>query len=175
MNSPDKNIGVDSHALLQGIVPTQGFNPDLLHCRRILYCLNHQGNTCLLLGLFPSIFILLQLLWYIYIYTHELVPRIMNFCFPYVYTFILNLFYLLPQTNFSETSLLSSYYLLAQNHQLTPFFSESNPSYLKNFILSISLLIPLSYLFSDGPQHIFQNLLTKFVTFHFIQAFLGLE
>ena len=69
MNSPDKNIGMDSHALLQGIVPTQGFNPDLLHCRRIVYCLNHQGNTCLLLGLFPSIFILLQLLWYIYIYS----------------------------------------------------------------------------------------------------------
>ena len=36
-NSPDKNTGVGSHSLLQGIFPTQGSNPDLLHCRRILY------------------------------------------------------------------------------------------------------------------------------------------
>ena len=112
---------------------------------------------------------------YSVIYTHELVPKILNFCFPYVYAFILNLFYSVPQTNFSETWLLSSYYLLVQNHQLTPFFTESNTSYLKNLILPISLLIRLSYLIFDGPQHIFQNFLTKFVTFHCIQAFLGLE
>ena len=31
------------HALLQGIIPTQGLNPGLLHCRRILYHLNHRG------------------------------------------------------------------------------------------------------------------------------------
>ena len=30
-------------SLLQGIFPTQGLNPGLLHCRRILYCLSHQG------------------------------------------------------------------------------------------------------------------------------------
>ena len=29
------------HALLQGIFPTQGSNPGLLHCRRILYHLSH--------------------------------------------------------------------------------------------------------------------------------------
>ena len=27
--------------LLQGIVQIQGWNSDLLHCRQILYCLNH--------------------------------------------------------------------------------------------------------------------------------------
>ena len=32
------------HALLQGISPTQGSNPSLLHCRRILYSLSHQGS-----------------------------------------------------------------------------------------------------------------------------------
>ena len=32
-----------------GIFPTQGSNPGLLHCRRILYCLNHQGNPYLYL------------------------------------------------------------------------------------------------------------------------------
>ena len=33
-----------SHALFQGIFPTQGSNPDLLHCRQILYYLSHQGS-----------------------------------------------------------------------------------------------------------------------------------
>ena len=32
------------HALLQGIFPTQGLNPGLLHYRRILYCLSHEGS-----------------------------------------------------------------------------------------------------------------------------------
>ena len=34
-NSPGKNSGVGSHSLLQGIFPTQGSNPGLLHCRRL--------------------------------------------------------------------------------------------------------------------------------------------
>ena len=40
-NSPGKNTRVGCHALLQGIFPTQGSNPGLLHCRQILYHLNH--------------------------------------------------------------------------------------------------------------------------------------
>ena len=39
-NFPGKNTGVGCHALLQGIFPTQGSNPQflsLLHCREILY------------------------------------------------------------------------------------------------------------------------------------------
>ena len=36
-NSPDKNTGVGCHSLLQGIIPTQGTNPRLLHCKQILY------------------------------------------------------------------------------------------------------------------------------------------
>ena len=43
-DSPGKNTRVGCHALLQGIFPTQGSNPGLLHCRRILYCLSHQGS-----------------------------------------------------------------------------------------------------------------------------------
>ena len=43
-DSPGKNTGVGSHALLQGIFPTQGSNPGLLHCRRILYNLRHQRS-----------------------------------------------------------------------------------------------------------------------------------
>ena len=43
-DSPGKNTGVGRHAFLQGIFPTQGSNPGLLHCKRILYCLSHQGS-----------------------------------------------------------------------------------------------------------------------------------
>ena len=32
-NSPGKYTGVGCHSLLQGILLTQGSNPDLLHCR----------------------------------------------------------------------------------------------------------------------------------------------
>ena len=42
-NSPGQNTGVGSLSLLQGIFPTQGLNPDLLHCRWILYQLSHKG------------------------------------------------------------------------------------------------------------------------------------
>ena len=41
---PGKNTGVGSHALLQDIFSTQGSNLSLLHCRRILYHLSHQGS-----------------------------------------------------------------------------------------------------------------------------------
>ena len=43
-NSPGQDAGVGSHSLLQGIFPTQGLNPGLLHCRQILYQLSHQGS-----------------------------------------------------------------------------------------------------------------------------------
>ena len=39
-----KNTGVGSVSLLQGIFPTQGSNPGLSHCRRILYQLSRKGN-----------------------------------------------------------------------------------------------------------------------------------
>ena len=42
-DSPGKNTRVGCHDLLQGIFPTQGWNPGLLHWRQILYCLSHQG------------------------------------------------------------------------------------------------------------------------------------
>ena len=46
-NSPGQNTGVGSLSLLQGIFPTQGSNPGLLHCRRILYQLSHKGSSAL--------------------------------------------------------------------------------------------------------------------------------
>ena len=43
-NSPGKNTGVGCHALLQAIFPTQGWNPGLPHCRRILHRLSQWGS-----------------------------------------------------------------------------------------------------------------------------------
>ena len=43
-NSPGQNTGVGRLSLLQGIFPTQGSNPVLLHYRWILYQLSHQGS-----------------------------------------------------------------------------------------------------------------------------------
>ena len=45
---PGKNTGVGCHALLQQMFPLQGFNPGLLYCRWILYCLSHQRSPWIL-------------------------------------------------------------------------------------------------------------------------------
>ena len=47
-NSPVQNTGVGSLSLLQGIFPTQGWNPGYPHCRWILYQLSHQGSPRIL-------------------------------------------------------------------------------------------------------------------------------
>ena len=46
-DSPGKHTGVGCHFLFQGIFLTQGLNLGLLHCRRILYRLSHQGSLTL--------------------------------------------------------------------------------------------------------------------------------
>ena len=43
-NFPSKNIGVGYHFLLQGIFPTQGLNPPLLHWLLDTLPLSHLGN-----------------------------------------------------------------------------------------------------------------------------------
>ena len=43
-NSPGQNTGVGSHSLLQGIFPTQGSNPGILHCRWILFTIKATGK-----------------------------------------------------------------------------------------------------------------------------------
>ena len=47
-NSLGQNTGVGSLSLPQGIFPTQGLNPNLPHCRRILYQLRHKGSPRIL-------------------------------------------------------------------------------------------------------------------------------
>ena len=46
--TPGQNTGVGSLSLLQGIFPTQGSSPGLLHQRRILYQLSHKGSPRIL-------------------------------------------------------------------------------------------------------------------------------
>ena len=43
-NSSGQNTGVGSLSLLQGIFPTQEYNPGLPHCRWILIQLSHKGS-----------------------------------------------------------------------------------------------------------------------------------
>jgi len=50
-HSPGQSTGVGSHSLLQGIFPTQGSNPGLPHCRRMLYQLSHKGSPGILCAL----------------------------------------------------------------------------------------------------------------------------
>ena len=47
-NSPGQNAGVGRLSLFQGIFPTQGSNPGLLHCRWILYQLSHERSQSIL-------------------------------------------------------------------------------------------------------------------------------
>ena len=47
-NSPGQITGVGNLSLLQRIFPTQGSNPGLLHCRRILYQLSPKGSPWIL-------------------------------------------------------------------------------------------------------------------------------
>ena len=66
-DSPGNNTGVGCNALLQGTLPTQGLNPSLLHCRRIIYQLSHQGSPRTLewvsLSLLQGIFATQELNW----------------------------------------------------------------------------------------------------------------
>ena len=59
---------VGSLSLLQGIFPTQGSNSGLLHCRRILYQLSHQGS--------PIYTVYTHMYFIIYIY--GMIPGLMD-------------------------------------------------------------------------------------------------
>ena len=65
-DSPGKNTGVDCHFLLQGIFPTQGLNPGLLHCRWILYhwAISEALMNTIIIGILFNFFLLLILYYY---------------------------------------------------------------------------------------------------------------
>ena len=44
-DSSGKNTGVGSYSLLQGVFPTQGWNPGLPHCRQIIYHLDSVDHN----------------------------------------------------------------------------------------------------------------------------------
>ena len=54
-NSLGQNRGVGSLSLLQGSFSTQGSNPNLLHCRQILYQLCYQGSPKVNMGAYIRI------------------------------------------------------------------------------------------------------------------------
>ena len=60
VQSLGKNTGVSCHSLLQGIFPTQALNPCLLHSRKILYHLSHQGNSICIIYLVFKVSFLFQ-------------------------------------------------------------------------------------------------------------------
>ena len=68
-DSLGQNTGMGCHALLQGISPTQGSNPDLPHCRQFLYCLSHQGSPGDYIYYIITICMFIYLI-YMYIYIH---------------------------------------------------------------------------------------------------------
>ena len=77
-DSPGKNTAVGSHSLLQGIFPTQGSNPDLLHCRRTVYRLSLK---LLLLGpIYAIIWYMLYLYIFIYIYIAIMQRQLLHLC-----------------------------------------------------------------------------------------------
>ena len=49
-DSPGQNTAVGCHSLFQGIFLIQGLNLGLLHCRRTLFPLSHQGSSKAPLG-----------------------------------------------------------------------------------------------------------------------------
>ena len=83
-DSPGQNTGVGCHAPLQGNFPTQGSNPGLPHCRRVLYQLSHKpkdtgvGSLYLLQWIFPtqeSNWGLLHCRWILYQLSYQGVGR----------------------------------------------------------------------------------------------------
>ena len=55
-NSPGKNTGLGCHSRLQRILPTQGLNPGLLHCRQVRYHLSRREPHTWLLCVFPAVY-----------------------------------------------------------------------------------------------------------------------
>ena len=73
-NSPGQNTEAHSLSLLQGIIPSQGSNPGLPHCRQILYQLSYQGCTYSLVCLPCQLQLVMQRPWSLMIRVHFCPP-----------------------------------------------------------------------------------------------------
>ena len=88
-NSPGQNTGVVSLSLLQGIFPTQGSNPGLLHCRWILYHLSHRGSLLGVVMLFILIKRMKADIWERLLFPNKKKIKRENFCCLYYPFFFL--------------------------------------------------------------------------------------
>ena len=77
-NSPGQKTGVGSLSCLLGIFPTQGSNPGLPHCRRILYHLSHKGSPCAVS--------IKSFLFRIYVHAHSVAQSCLTVCDPMDYS-----------------------------------------------------------------------------------------
>ena len=69
-----------SHSLLQGISPSQGSNPDLLHCRQILYHLSvPPGKPKYNILYVLYIYMKFNILYILYTYNQFLLFAVVNF------------------------------------------------------------------------------------------------
>ena len=71
MEFSGQNTGVGSLSLLQGIFPTQGSNPSLPHCRRILYPLSYEGSPSWTLWADKMVLQIKCNLWKVHIYKSD--------------------------------------------------------------------------------------------------------
>ena len=76
---------VSCHFLLQGIFPTQGLNPGLLHRRWILYHLSHQGSPYLI-----KTCIYFKILWNFQFHAHVVNSKRNPETFQFLWTHFLN-------------------------------------------------------------------------------------
>ena len=77
-NFPGQNTGEGSLSLLHRIFPTQGLNPGLLHCRRILHSLSYQGSPTHIY-IYPCIYSVHRLLFHISVLPSEILFCLKNF------------------------------------------------------------------------------------------------
>ena len=129
-NSPGKNSGVGRHSLLQEIIPTQGLNPGLLHCRQILYHMSHQGKPWLC-----QAFIL---------------PFPLLILFPlYVFRNSVLIYLIISYSSFSSVPILSAHYIIKNvvcvSFPLDWELLESRDNILFNICISTALIIISSY------------------------------
>ena len=105
-NSPGQNTRVGSLSILRGIFPTQGSNPGLQHCRRIISQLSHRGRPSELRILIISIFDIWYFITNKNLYSTSLsnLQFLVFLNFPFVYTEInISIYLIISNLKYRET------------------------------------------------------------------------
>ena len=74
---PGTDTKVGCHFLLQGILPTQGSNPGLLHCRQILYRLSYKGSYLSYIHTYIYTYVCVFICIYVHIYLHTYIHLVL--------------------------------------------------------------------------------------------------